>query len=221
MPTGAPRCVDEGEYTTEEMTQLILQNQFFGVVEVDIHTPDHLKDKFSELAPIFKKATIDPSVLSMWDQPLFDKPSRKLINSYFATDMAFITPLLKWYLQKGLVITNVCRAIEYKPSACFEWFGKGVTEARSAADANAAMRPIGDMMKLMGSGGYGYAMMDKSKHEKCEIVDIPDYRKKVNSPLYKSQEVLEDGSIELHRTKKYAKADLHLQMSFFVYGYAK
>ena len=31
---------------------------FFGCVEVDIHVPDHLKEKFSEMCPILKNTEI-------------------------------------------------------------------------------------------------------------------------------------------------------------------
>lgn len=235
MPTGEHTTYQEGHFTPEEMTGMIKRNEFFGVVEVDIHTPDHLKEKFSELAPIFKKAVIDHRALSPMDQQIFntnpkasssdeyafEKGSKKLINSYFAEKMAIISPLLKWYVDHGLVISKVHRAISYDPSPCFKWFGDEVTAARSAADVDKSKVLIGDMNKLMGNSCYGFAMMDKSKHEKVEIVNLQEYHRKVNSPLYKSHEDLPDGSIELHRNKKYAKADLPLQMSFFVYGYAK
>ena len=44
----------------------------------------------------------------------------KLIGSYFGKEILLYTPLLKWYLQKGLKITKFYNAIKYKPSCSFQ-----------------------------------------------------------------------------------------------------
>jgi hypothetical protein len=36
----------------------ILNNDLFGFVQIDIETPEDLKEKFSEMTPIFKNAEI-------------------------------------------------------------------------------------------------------------------------------------------------------------------
>ena len=57
MPTGQferPLIKKSVDYYMKE----IVADRLFGFVEVDIHVPEHLKDKFSEMSPIFKKATI-------------------------------------------------------------------------------------------------------------------------------------------------------------------
>ncbi len=40
------------------MKKDILNNDLFGFVQIDIETPEDLKEKFSEMTPIFKNAEI-------------------------------------------------------------------------------------------------------------------------------------------------------------------
>ena len=54
MPTGKHEHI-----TNYDIKQLNQDNDnLFGFIKVDIETPEHLKEKFSELTPIFKNATI-------------------------------------------------------------------------------------------------------------------------------------------------------------------
>ncbi|ETL27184.1 hypothetical protein L916_19245 [Phytophthora nicotianae] len=51
------RLVKEEAY--EGIVQDMLDDKIFGVLECDIRTPEHLKDYFSEMTPIFKNILID------------------------------------------------------------------------------------------------------------------------------------------------------------------
>ena len=44
------------------------------------------------------------------------------------------TPLIEWYLQRGLRLTAVHQLIEYKPGMPFSWLPEEVTNARREAD---------------------------------------------------------------------------------------
>ncbi len=46
------------EYDLETLKADIMSEKIFGFIQVDIKTPDNLKDKFSEMTPIFKNAVI-------------------------------------------------------------------------------------------------------------------------------------------------------------------
>ena len=62
MPTGDPtQKIYENGTTPNELTQIlsdIKNDKLFGFIELDIHTPEHLKTKFSEFTPIFKNTII-------------------------------------------------------------------------------------------------------------------------------------------------------------------
>ena len=40
--------------TESEIIDGIKSGTIFGLAEVDIHTPDHLKERFKEMTPVFK-----------------------------------------------------------------------------------------------------------------------------------------------------------------------
>ena len=50
----------------------------------------------------------------------------------FAIKQAFLTPLVKWYLEHGLVITKIYQVVEFKPLSCFNRFAQQVTDDRRA-----------------------------------------------------------------------------------------
>ena len=56
IPTGQHKHIKE--YKLNQLQDDILNNKLFGFVKVDIETPEHLKEKFSEMTPIFKNAEI-------------------------------------------------------------------------------------------------------------------------------------------------------------------
>ena len=60
----------------------------------------------------------------------FQQPWRSLIGSFKGDKILLATPLLKWYLQHGLVVTKVHQTIEFERNACFEKFAKEVSDAR-------------------------------------------------------------------------------------------
>ena len=51
MPTGKHEHINT--YDLEQLKQDILNDKLFGFIQVDIETPENLKEKFSEMCPIF------------------------------------------------------------------------------------------------------------------------------------------------------------------------
>ena len=79
----------------------ILNGVFFGLIECDIQVPDHLRDYFEEMPPIFKNVEITYNDVSQQTKAQV-KPNykcNKLIGSLFGKKMLFHTHLLKWYLK--------------------------------------------------------------------------------------------------------------------------
>ena len=78
-----------------------------------------------------------------------------------------LTPLLKWYLENGLIVDDVEFIISYNPKRCFGWFVHRICDERRAADIGGPeQKIIGEAYKLMGNNGYGGVLMDRSKHRK-------------------------------------------------------
>ena len=106
----------EKPVTPSQLMQRVKEGTFFGAVEVDIHTPPHLKEKFKEMTPIFKNTKISLDDIGEHMQTFAKKhdimttPRRALIGSYKGKKILLGTPLLKFYLEEGLKVTCVYRA---------------------------------------------------------------------------------------------------------------
>jgi len=107
MPCGRLTIVEVYDGIVDD----IKPDKVFGFLECDICTPEHLKDYFSEMTPIFKNALIDCTNKDIVCEHMFDynasqgnraKPARKLIGSYFGEKILIYPPLLKWYLEHGM-----------------------------------------------------------------------------------------------------------------------
>ena len=108
---------------------------------MDIHVPDRLKKKFRELSPLFIVDTIPEELIPehMKQYQLVTgrsqlKKTKKLLGVMKTEKILVYTPVLKWYLKQGLVVTAVHKTVEYKSSRPFEFFTKEVTEARRNGD---------------------------------------------------------------------------------------
>ena len=72
----------------------------FGLNSVDIHTPQHLKDVSREGVGEHMKDHLER-------EGRIKQPRCQFIGSYFTEEILLGTPLLKWYLAKGLLVTRV------------------------------------------------------------------------------------------------------------------
>ena len=133
----------------------VRNERLFGCVEVDIRVPDHLKEKFSEMCPIFKNTEISRDDIGDFmkayaeEHNIMAQPRRSLIGSMKGEKILLATPLLKWYLEHGLEVTKVHQVIEFTPEPCFKPFGDAVSDARRAGDADPSKAIIADRMKLV------------------------------------------------------------------------
>ena len=131
---------DKYRLSQSEILKAVQDGELFGAVECDIHVPEHLKDKFSEMTPIFKNTLIREEDIGEHMQNFLKernekfKPTRYLIGSMFGEKILLITPLLKWYLQQGLIVTKIYQLIQFNPKKCFKKFADQVSEDRRAGD---------------------------------------------------------------------------------------
>ena len=141
--------------STERILSEVRNERLFGCVEVDIRVPEHLKEKFSEMCPIFKNTNISREDMGEFmkayaeEHGIMAQPRRSLIESMKGDKILLATPLLKWYLEHGLEVTKVHQVIEFTPEPCFKSFGDAVSDARRAGDADPNKAIIADTMKLL------------------------------------------------------------------------
>ncbi|XP_072016392.1 uncharacterized protein [Amphiura filiformis] len=213
--------------TEAEIIDAIKTGQFFGVVECDIHVPEHLKSHFEEMPPIFKNTDISREDIGPFmkayaeENDIMSTPRRSLIGSMFGSKILLTSPLAKWYLEHGVVITRVYEIAEYTPSSCFSQFVDNVSDARRAGDSDPSKSIIADTMKLMGNSSYGKTITNKYKHRNVKIANHGKASKLVNEILFRDLNQITDDCYEVELAKTKIKHDLPLQIGFFVYQYAK
>jgi hypothetical protein len=91
----------------------------------------------------------------------------------FRKKMLFPTELLKWYLEHGLVVSNITFVVRYERKAPFKSFAEQVSNERRAGDASSDYKLRGEMMKLMG------CITNFLKHETVKIVAEDKYNQNV------------------------------------------
>ncbi len=133
-----------------------MNEKLFGFVEVDIQVPNDFYNKFSEMSPIFENIVMDSSKKDKIGEYMFsycqsnDIPlhkSKTIFGSMFGEKILLYSPLLKWYLEHGLIITEFYEAIEYDKNVCFKELGESIAAARRAGYADKSMEIIAETMK--------------------------------------------------------------------------
>ena len=145
MPCGKERYYEVKNPTDIEYIKNfcnnILTDKLFGFCQVDIHTPDNLFEKFEELPPLYVVDIVPenliPDHMKEYQKATGRKTikgSLKLLSVTRSDKILLYTPLIKWYLNHGLIITAVHKIIEYKPSKPFKFFPIEVSNARRDGD---------------------------------------------------------------------------------------
>ena len=136
----------------DQIIKYIQDGHLLSFVECDIEVPDHLKEYFSEMTPILKNVDVCLDDVGEFmqayvkQQNIKDVPRLLLIGSYFGKKIGLSTPLLKWYLEHGLVVTNIYTVVEYVPNPAFNTFMTQVAQARLDDDRDKDKALIAETM---------------------------------------------------------------------------
>lgn len=112
-----PSCSEKKQSQTQ-LLHPMREGMFFAGVKVDIETLPNLKEKFSEMTPVLKDLEIDRQDMGEHMQTFAEEhdimtmPRRALIGSYEGERTLLGTPLLKFHLEEGLVVTHVHQAVQ-------------------------------------------------------------------------------------------------------------
>ena len=144
----------------EKLCKDILEDKLFGFLQVDIHVPDNLKEKFSEFSPLFVVDSVPENMIPKYIKDYQKNTGRKTLQSSRnllcvtkAEKILLYTPVLKWYLNHGLTVTGIYKYLKYKSSRPFSWFREElqVSRARRDGDSNPALKQLGNTHKLIGN----------------------------------------------------------------------
>ena len=158
------------EKSAKILCDKLLKDEWFGFAEVDIEVPESLSKKFEEMCPLFYNKEIPDEMVS---EEMMDylkntgrtrtRNQKKLVGAMSAEKILLYAPLLKWYIQEGLIITKCYRTIDYKPQKIFQWFVDQVTEARRTGDSDKEKTMLAEVFKL-GNSAYGKLIEAVERH---------------------------------------------------------
>jgi hypothetical protein len=158
-------------------------------------------------------------------KPMPEKGQRKLISSFKGDKILLYSPLLKWYMNKGLVVKKIYSVIKAKPNALFKGFCDKVSDARREGDKHADKEIIAECMKLVGNSAFGRTGMNKNKHSSTTYeTDINKARKRVNNNRFMDLNEIENDEeclYEIRSSKSVIRQNIPIQVASAVYQLAK
>ena len=153
------------------------------------------------------------------EKDLLRTPRRTLISSFLGEKLLFTTPLLKWYIEHGLIISKIYQVIEYKPSKCFRKFGQIITKARRNGDINPDSTILSTSCKLVQNSSYGKFLSKISSYQ--DVFYVEDSSKLINNRRFKSQTPITNKLTEVNLAKDKLYWKVPIQIGFFILQYAK
>ena len=223
----APTRRQKWKMTQQQIITAVVDGTLFGMVECDVRVPSELRAHFAEMQPIYKNTMvtrddIGPSMQQYAiDHDIMSTPRRMLVASYRGDKILLITPLLKWYLEHGLVVDRVYQIVEYSPKPCFQQFGDSVSAARRAGDADPDKAIIADTIKLLGNSAYGKTVTNVDRHRDTKYCTDVNTSQFINSNRFRQLDVITEDTYEIEMNKSVVKYTLPLHIGSFVYQYAK
>ena len=212
--------------TQDQIIQYIHDGCLFGFVECDLEVLDNLKEYFLEMTPIFKNDICLGDVgefMQNYAKEHFikDVPHGLLIGSYFGKKIGLSTPLLKWYLEHGLVITNIYTVIEYIPNAAFNSFVMQVAQTHLDGHHDKDKALITKTMKLIGNSSYGKLITNKEKHRDIVYLNESEIGAEIMDKHFYGLTELPNSYYEVEKTEKKIILDIPIHLGVFILNYVK
>ena len=142
--------------TEQKILNKVKSGKFFGLVKLDLKSPQNVIDKFLKLhfPPIFRHLNIDPEMIHEEYKKKMTSQSRKFDNlsvlsqTFHADQILITTEMALFYHKLGLNLSNLTMAIEFEKDRPFAGFVNQITEQRKKA-TRAGNKPLQDIFKLV------------------------------------------------------------------------
>ena len=231
----------KGKITADTILDAVDTGTLFGMVEVDIQVPEQWPLYFQhptltpyqyleEMSPLFCTTEIPFDTIGehmqahIREHKLSDQPRRLLVGGIKARQILLATPLLRWYLDHGMIVTKIYQVVEFQSLRCFRDFVQEVSNARRQGDMDPDTAIIANTMKVIGNSGYSSLIMDKTNHREVQYVQGENETcLKVNEPRFRSLDCLDlaEQYYEVQMSKRKINLDLPIQLGYFILQYAK
>ena len=161
----------------EFLLDKIVKEEVDGLAFVDIYTPDHLKEKYEQFAPIIKHATVKMKDIGPYMQKVakelqidLGEGRKMVIDSYFGTRVGLTCESIRHLLSMGLKVTRIYQFIRYESFPMFAPFVDKITRLRMKGDEDPSKAIISTMAKLLGNSAFGSCITDVEKHRDVKII---------------------------------------------------
>ena len=213
--------------TEQQLLEGIKKGSLFGYVQCDIEVPESLRVNFANFPPIIKNTLVSNNNIGdlmktyAEEGGIMSQPRKMLISSFTLQNGTLITPLLLFYLQLGLVVTNIHRFVEYTPKKCSNSFVQSAVDARRKGDENSRSSVVAETMKLLANSPYGYQVKDRRRHTVTKYLSDDKTHAAINSKLFKRLDQMNNSLYEVELAKAEIEHKEPIIVAFFILQYTK
>ena len=142
--------------TEQKILNKVKSGKFFGLVKLDLRSPQAVIDKFMKLKfpPIFRHLNIDPEMIHDVYKEKMTSQARKydslsvLSQTFHADQILITTETALFYHKLGVEMSNLSWALEFEKDCPFADFVNQITDERKKA-TRAGNKPLQDIFKLV------------------------------------------------------------------------
>ena len=198
------------------------------ILEVDLEYPKEIHDLHKDYPLAPEVMSVSENMLSevqkdihklFYNKEATDEKTNKLIlNVMDKKKYVLHISTLKFYLQHGLILKKVHRAISFKQAHFLKPYIDFNTEKRK----NAKTEFEKDLFKLMNNSVYGKTMENVRKHGDFELVDNAiRFQKLVNKPTYKHRHIINENLVVVEKEKQTVELNKPIFMGMSILDYSK
>ena len=162
IPTQMPRILCNDDQSS--LLHAIENGTVYGFVTCDVQTPTELQKEFSDAGFVFplliRKMELNETHLSPYMKTRFLMQDRNVkttttVQTYNANQIFLHTDLVRFYISRGLKISNITHFVQYIGGCSLKRFADQITQMRK--DATYAKDETKSLTcKLYGNSGYGW-----------------------------------------------------------------
>ena len=126
--------------TSSQILNGVRNGSLFGYLVCDVSTPDDVFKKISWLnfPPVIQRMEVDTSHLSDYMKERvaaenIKMPRSTVVQTYNGKQLLLFSPVIRFYLKLGLVITNITKFVQYEPHVVLKDFVDKITDGRVLA----------------------------------------------------------------------------------------
>ena len=198
------------------------------ILEVDLDYPKELHDLHKDYPLAPEIMSISENMLSQVQKDIHkyyygksasdEKTNKLVLNVMDKNKYVLHISALKFYLQHGLRLKKVHRAISFKQANFLKPFIEFNTEKRKNAKNDFEK----DLFKLMNNSVYGKTMENVRKHGDYELVNTPErFQKLVNKPLFKHRYIINEDLVIVEKDKHTVELNKPIYMGMSILDYSK